>query len=177
MTFQLRSAVAEDFPAITSIYTDAVLNGTASYEMAPPDRFEMEQRWQTIVQSGYHYLVAISSDQSLLGYAYTSAFRTRAAYRWLVEDSVYLDPAARGQGIGTALLDALIKRSEASGFRQMVAVVGGASKASIALHARCGFSIAGTLSATGFKHGQWLDTVFMQRPLGAGNTTDPELII
>lgn len=177
MFFQIRSASVEDFAAITSIYEEAVLHGTASYELAPPNQDEMRGRWDSIVKAGYPYLVAVSPDGRLLGYAYASAFRTRPAYRWLAEDSVYLDRSARGLGVGTALLQALIERCEEAGYRQLVAVIGGASEASIALHTKCGFALAGRLEATGFKHGQWLDTVLMQRSLGPGRTSDPDLAV
>ena len=176
MNFQIRTARVEDFAAITRIYEEAVLHGTASYELVPPSEQEMITRWKSISEARYPYLVADGPDHRILGYAYASAFRTRPAYRWLAEDSVYLDPSARGQGVGTALLEALIDQCEKSGYRQMIAVVGGASEASIKLHARCGFELAGRLRATGFKHGIWLDTVLMQRPLGPGCTTDPDLV-
>ncbi|HWT28403.1 MAG TPA: GNAT family N-acetyltransferase, partial [Methylophilaceae bacterium] len=111
----------------------------------------------------------------LLGYAYASAFRTRPAYRWMVEDSIYLAPAARGKGVGKALLAELISRCTALGFRQMVAVIGGAHPASIALHRSSGFEETGLLKGTGYKHGRWLDTMLMQRVLGEGKDTDPDL--
>jgi L-amino acid N-acyltransferase YncA len=175
MTFSIRDATAADLPAITDIYRDCVLHGTASYEINPPDLAEMTGRRDGIVEKGYPYVVAEAGDGTLLGYAYASAFRTRPAYRWLVEDSVYLAPEARGRGVGKALLKELLTRSEALGFRQMVAVIGGASEASVALHRGLGFELTGTLRGTGFKHGKWLDTVLMQRALGEGNTTKPDL--
>ncbi|MGE6741496.1 N-acetyltransferase family protein [Allorhizobium pseudoryzae] len=176
MTFLLRDATASDLPAITAIYRDSVLNGTASYELDPPDEAEMHARFEAILDKGYPYIAAIDRDGTLLGYAYASAFRTRPAYRWLVEDSIYLAPEARGRGIGKALLKELVARCTGAGFRQMVAVIGGASEASCALHAALGFRMVGTLTGTGFKHERWLDTVFMQRELGDGNATPPGAI-
>ncbi|MBU1316134.1 MAG: GNAT family N-acetyltransferase [Alphaproteobacteria bacterium] len=174
MSFSLRDARLSDLAAITAIYADSVTNGTASYEMTPPDEAEMQERFLAITSRGYPYIAAEGHDGAFLGYAYASAFRTRPAYRWLVEDSIYLAPAARGQGIGRALLAELVDRCTTLGFRQMVAVIGGASPASIALHHAHGFELSGTLKGTGFKHGRWLDTVMMQRRLGDGNTSDPD---
>ncbi|MFB9949806.1 GNAT family N-acetyltransferase [Rhizobium puerariae] len=175
MTFSLRDAASADLPAITEIYRDSVLNGTASYEITPPDQAEMTSRFEGIRARGYPYIAAEGEDGTLLGYAYASAFRTRPAYRWLVEDSIYLAPEARGKGVGKALLKELLVRSEALGFRQMLAVIGGASPASVALHRGLGFELAGTLKGTGFKHDKWLDTVLMQIALGEGKTTNPDL--
>jgi L-amino acid N-acyltransferase YncA len=170
----IRDATPADLVEITRIYADSVLNGVASYELVAPDEAEMERRMSAIRDSGYPYLVAEDGDDGLLGYAYASAFRTRPAYRWLVEDSIYLAPEARGRGVGRALLEALIGRCETLGFRQMVAVIGGAHPASIAVHQKAGFVSTGMISGSGHKHGRWLDTVFMQRPLGEGKATDPD---
>jgi L-amino acid N-acyltransferase YncA len=170
----IRDATPADLVEITRIYADSVLNGVASYELVAPDEAEMERRMSAIRDSGYPYLVAEGGDDGLLGYAYASAFRTRPAYRWLVEDSIYLAPEARGRGVGRALLEALIGRCETLGFRQMVAVIGGAHPASIAVHQKAGFVSTGMISGSGHKHGRWLDTVFMQRPLGEGKATDPD---
>ncbi len=175
MTFSIRNATAADLAAITEIYRDSVLNGTASYEITPPDLAEMTSRHAGIVEKGYPYIVAEAEEGGILGYAYASAFRTRPAYRWLVEDSIYLAPEARGRGVGKALLKELLTRCETLGFRQMVAVIGGASSASVAVHKSLGFEMTGTLKGTGFKHGQWLDTVLMQIALGEGKDTDPDL--
>jgi phosphinothricin acetyltransferase len=171
----IRNLIPDDITSVTAIYTDAVLNGTASYELVPPGRDEMTARFTAITSKGYPFLAAVNGNGDLLGYAYVSAFRTRPAYRWLVEDSIYVAENARGLGIGKALLQALISRCEELGFRQMVGVVGGASEASIAVHRACGFTTAGRLNGTGFKHDLWLDTVFMQRPLGEAQTTKPDL--
>ncbi|WP_034852872.1 GNAT family N-acetyltransferase [Sinorhizobium sojae] len=173
MMFTLRDAAAADLPAITEIYRESVLNGVATYEVTPPTEAEMMLRLTTITGSGYPYLAALDERGVVLGYAYASAFRTRTAYRFLVEDSVYLAPVARGKGIGRALLEELVSRCTALGFRQMVAVIGGAHPSSIALHRAVGFEHQGLMKATGFKHGRWLDTAIMQRPLGEGMDTPP----
>ena len=170
----LRDATPADLTDITRIYSDSVLNGVASYELVAPDAAEMARRMAAITDNGYPYLIATDEDGTVLGYAYASAFRTRPAYRWLVEDSIYLAPQARGQGVGRALLEALIARCETLGFRQMVAVIGGAHPASIKLHQKAGFVSSGMINGSGHKHGNWLDTVFMQRPLGEGKQTDPD---
>ena len=171
----IRDATRDDVPAIAAIYADAVLNGTASFELDAPGEAEMAARMAAIVESGYPYIVAVDSAGMLFGYAYAGSYRARPAYRWTVEDSVYIAPDAMGRGIGRALLAEIIARCEASGFRQMVAVIGGADHAaSIRLHERLGFAHAGRLPATGFKHGRWLDSVLMQRALGQGSRTPPD---
>ncbi|MHB0951629.1 MAG: GNAT family N-acetyltransferase [Allorhizobium sp.] len=174
MSFALRNAVSTDVPSIAEIYADAVLTGTASYELVPPGESEMMSRFGAITAQGYPYIAAVGPGGEFLGYAYASAFRTRPAYRWLVEDSIYLSREARGVGIGKALLLELVRRSTALGFRQMAAVIGGASPASVGLHRACGFEMAGKLTGTGFKHGKWLDTVLMQLALGEGDSTEPD---
>lgn len=174
MSFTLRDATLSDIPAVTNIYRESVLNGVASYEMTPPAEAEMASRFSSIIANGYPYIAAVDPDGVLLGYAYGSAFRTRPAYRFLVEDSIYLAPEARGQGVGKALLAELIRRCTELGFRQMVAVIGGAHPASVAVHRAAGFEHGGLMKGTGFKHGRWLDTIIMQLPLGDGLTTDPQ---
>lgn len=174
MLLHLRDVTTHYLPAITAIYRDSVLNGTASYEITPPDLKEMTARFHAIREKGYPYIAAIDDAGVLIGYAYASAFRTRPAYRWLVEDSIYLSPGARGKGAGKALLQELLSRCTALGFRQMVAVIGGASPASVAVHKSLGFEMTGTLKGTGFKHGQWLDTVLMQIALGEARDTPPD---
>lgn len=171
----LRDATRDDVPAITAIYADAVLNGTASFELDAPGEAEMAARMAALVDKGYPYIAATDGAGALLGYAYAGSYRARPAYRWTVEDSVYIAPDAMGRGVGRYLLTEIIVRCEALGFRQMVAVIGGADHAaSIRLHERLGFAHAGRLPATGFKHGRWLDSVLMQRPLGAGSETAPD---
>ncbi|KSV93591.1 GCN5 family N-acetyltransferase [Sinorhizobium sp. GL28] len=173
MSLSLRDATLADLPAIAAIYRESVLNGVATYEIEPPSEAEMRNRFETIIGNGYPYVVACDGSGSIVGYAYASAFRTRTAYRFLVEDSIYLAPEARGKGAGKALLVELIRRCTELGFRQMVAVIGGAHPASIAVHSSLGFEHQGTMKATGFKHGRWLDTAIMQLALGEGQKSDP----
>ena len=169
----IRDCLPADLPAITAIYAESVENGVASYELAAPGLAEMTRRHATIVADRYPYVVA-EQDGAIIGYAYASAFRTRPAYRWLVEDSIYLSPAARGRGAGSALLAELLTRCTALGFRQMLAVIGGAHPASVAVHRKAGFEQTGIIRSTGYKHGRWLDTVIMQIALGEGDATDPD---
>jgi len=169
----IRPATPTDIPAICRIYADAVRNGTASFEIEAPDEVEMARRQKTLLDGGYPYLVA-ETEGGLAGYAYAGAYRPRPAYRFSVEDSIYLDPGHHGRGIGRRLLDALIAESERRGFRQMIAVIGDSAQApSIALHRAAGFEMIGTIRNVGFKHGRWLDSVLMQRALGAGASTSP----
>jgi L-amino acid N-acyltransferase YncA len=174
MSLAIRDAATQDIPAITAIYRESVVNGTASYEIEAPDEAEMAARFGNIVGSGYPYLAAVNERNELLGYAYAGAFRTRPAYRWLVEDSIYLAPEARGRGVGKALLASLLDQATLLGFRQMIAVIGGAHPASVALHAAAGFSQIGLLTGAGYKHGRWLDTMLMQKSLGDGNKSQPD---
>ncbi|MGQ3672341.1 GNAT family N-acetyltransferase [Xanthobacter sp. TB0136] len=170
---KLRGVEERDMPAITAIYDVAVTTGTASFETEPPGLAEMVQRQQALCAAGYPFLVA-ERQGHVLGYAYAGTFRPRMAYRHVVENSIYVDEAAQRCGVGRALLDALIAECTARGFRQMVAVIGGAdNEGSIALHRACGFHMAGTLPATGFKFGRWIDTLLMQRALGEGAQTPP----
>ncbi len=169
----IRPAAAPDTGAIARIYAHAVRFGTASFELEPPDEAEMARRQRAFVEAGYPYLVA-QADGAILGYAYAGPYRARPAYRWSVENSVYVDPEAQRRGIGRALIEELIAEAERRGFRQMIAVIGDSEQvASIALHRAAGFHLIGTLEAVGFKHGRWLDTVLMQRALGPGATKDP----
>jgi L-amino acid N-acyltransferase YncA len=170
----IRPATAADLAAITRIYAVAVREGTASFEIEPPDAAEMGRRLAALDAGGYPCLVA-TRDSVVLGYAYAGAFRPRAAYRHTVEDSIYVAAEAQRQGIGRALLTALIGAAAARGFRQMVAVIGDSRRqaASIALHAALGFRHVGTLDAVGYKHGRWLDSVYMQRALGTGADEPP----
>jgi phosphinothricin acetyltransferase len=173
MPISIRAAQAADIAAITRIYTHAVLHGTASFEIEPPDESEMARRQRTLIEGGHPYLVA-EADAAVLGYAYAGPYRARPAYRWSVEDSVYVAPEAQRRGIGRALLARLIAEAEQRGFRQMIAVIGDSLQVpSIELHRALGFRLVGTLAAVGFKHGRWLDTVLMQRPLGRGDTAPP----
>jgi L-amino acid N-acyltransferase YncA len=168
---------AADIAAMAGIYAEAVLTGTASYELEPPSEAEMQRRWRDLVAGGYPHLVA-KREGRVLGYAYAGPYRPRPAYRYAVEDSIYLAPDARGAGLGRALLSALIAACEQRGFRQMIAVIGGGTEhpASLGLHQALGFRPIGVIEGSGFKHGRWLDTVLMQRPLGPGKTTLPDQV-
>lgn len=171
----IRTAVAADLDRITEIYADAVMHGTASYELEPPSRAEMGTRFDSLTAGGFPYLVA-EKDGALLGYAYAGAFRPRPAYRFIVEDSVYVAPDAKGQGVGLKLMQALIEAAQAAGFRQIVAVIGDghADSASVRLHEKLGFRHSGRLEGSGYKHERWLDTVFMQLPLNGGAQVPPD---
>jgi len=171
----IRPTEENDIPAIAAIYADAVLNGTASYELDPPGEAEMLRRWRELLERNFPHLVAVSED-SVVGYAYARPYRPRPAYRYSVEDSIYIAPDAQGAGIGKALLGDLIQICEGAEFRQMIAVIGGGTEhpASVALHRRFGFRPIGVIEASGYKHGRWLDTLLMQRALGSGKTTPPD---
>lgn len=170
----VRPATETDLAAVAAIYAHHVLHGSASFETEPPGTEEMARRRAALLAAGYPYLVA-ERGGAVLGYAYASAYRPRAAYRDTVENSVYLRPEAIGGGIGSLLLAALIEACEARGYRQMIAVVGdSANAASVRLHERHGFRLVGTLRSVGHKHGRWLDTVLLQRMLGAGDAVPPE---
>jgi L-amino acid N-acyltransferase YncA len=171
--FSIRPADARDIAPITRIYAQAVRHGTASFEIEPPGEAEMAQRQDVLLTGGYPFLVA-ERGGDVVGFAYAGPYRARAAYRWTVEDSVYIAPEVQGQGIGRALLERLIREAEARGFRQMIAVIGDSEQTpSIALHEAVGFHRIGTLEAVGFKFGRWLDSELMQRPLGSSATTPP----
>lgn len=169
----VRPAIEADIPAITAIYQPAVLNGTASFELAPPDEAEMRRRFRTLVDAGFPYLVA-EADGAVLGYAYAGAYRPRPAYRFSVENSIYIAPDAHRRGVGRLLLAALIDICTQRGYRQMIAVIGdSAQSGSIGLHRSMGFRFSGTVHSVGYKHGRWLDSVIMQLPLGPGDAKPP----
>jgi len=178
----VRLAVAEDIASVGSIYWHHVLHGTATFEEEPPTLDEMAARWRSVCEIGLPFLVAerrpsratpaagdagaTGLGTAILGYAYASRYRPRSAYRYTLESSVYLDPGETGRGTGTLLMRSLLDRCSGGPWRQMVAVIGdSANHASIRLHERLGFRLVGTLRDVGFKHGRWLDTVVMQRPL------------
>jgi len=164
----IRAARDADMAQIAAIYAHHVRHGLASFEEVPPDAAELARRRAEIVGRSLPYLVAAGGD-AIVGYAYAGPYRPRSAYRFTVEDSVYVHPDRAGRGIGRRLLPAVIAACAATGARQMVAVIGdSANAASIALHAACGFRNVGVLCAAGFKHGRWVDTVLMQRALGDG---------
>jgi phosphinothricin acetyltransferase len=171
----VRPVQPEDLPAITEIYAHAVTNGTASYEYDPPTLAEMTQRRDALVSANYPYIVATDDAGAILGYAYAGAFRTRPAYRFIVEDSIYIAPAAQGRGVGRILLADLIQRCEASGYRQIIAVIGDGevNQASVKLHASLGFTPSGRITGSGYKHNHWCDTILMQLPLNGGASTHP----
>jgi L-amino acid N-acyltransferase YncA len=173
MNFVIRPAEPNDLPAITAIYGGSVINGTASFELTPPGIDEMARRFAALREAGYPYLAAVNGA-ALLGYAHGGPYRPRPGYANTVEDSVYIAPEAQGRGVGRALLTALIERCIAAGFRQMIAVIGDtANTPSIRLHQALGFAPIGTLTAVGWKHGRWIDSVLMQRTLGPGSTSAP----
>jgi L-amino acid N-acyltransferase YncA len=170
---EIRPAAATDLSAITEIYEHAVRHGTATFELIPPDLAEMTRRFGVLMDGGFPYLVA-TLEGRVVGYAYAGAYRPRPAYRFTVENSVYLDPAIHRRGFGLQLLQGLIAECEARGYRQMIAVIGdSANVGSIGVHTRTGFQMVGTHPNVGFKFGRWLDTVMMQRALGEGATTLP----
>ncbi len=170
---EIRFATETDLPFITAIYDEAVRHGTATFELVPPDLAEMTRRFRTLTEGGFPYFVAVL-DARVVGYAYAGAYRPRPAYRFTVENSVYLEPATHRRGIGLQLLQRLIDECEARGFRQMIAVIGDSANAgSIGVHTRAGFSMIGTHPNVGLKFGRWLDTVMMQRALGEAAVTVP----
>jgi phosphinothricin acetyltransferase len=169
----LRDATPADFPAIATIYAHHVLHGAASFEEAPPSQDELLRRHAAVRDQGLPWMVA-EIDGRVAGYCYATPYRPRAAYRYTVEDSIYIDEAFRGRGLGRTLLEALIARCEAGPWRQMIAVVADPKGGSLALHTSLGFELIGTLRAVGFKHGEWRDTTLMQRTLGEGAGTSPQ---
>lgn len=170
----IRDGTEADMSAVTAIYDRSVREETASFELVPPDLAEMTRRRAAIVENGYPYLVA-ELDGVIAGYAYASAFHPRPAYALTVENTVYVGEWAQRRGVGRALMTALIEACTARGYRQMIAIVGGSDNlASIELHTALGFIEVGILGSVGYKHGRWLDAVYLQRPLGASNSTLPE---
>jgi L-amino acid N-acyltransferase YncA len=172
---RIRPATEGDLDRITEIYADAVLHGTATYELEPPTRTEMGARFEALVEASFPYIVA-ENQGKLAGYAYAGPFRARPAYRFILEDSIYVAPEAKGNGVGRLLLQQLILEAESLGFRQMIAVIGDGSpdSPSVKLHERLGFRYSGTLEASGYKHGRWLDTVFMQLAMNGGSAKAPD---
>jgi L-amino acid N-acyltransferase YncA len=169
----IRPSIPADLPAITAIYGWNVLNGTGTFELDPPDEPEMARRRDDVLSKGLPWLV-VQRDGVVLGYAYANHFRPRKAYRFCLEDSVYLAPEAKGQGLGKLLLTELLGRCEAAGARQMLAVIGdSANLGSIGVHRTLGFEHVGVMKAAGWKFDQWRDVVIMQKALGLGQTSAP----
>ena len=169
----VRDATELDMPAVQAIYAHNVLHGRASFEETPPSLDEMLARRRTVLGMGAPYLVA-EVDGAIAGYSYATSYRPRPAYRFTLEDSVYVADSYHGRGIGAALLGTLVDRCGVGPWRQMLAIIGhSGNTASIAVHRRLAFELVGTLKSVGFKHGLWTDTVLMQRALGAGDTAPP----
>ena len=173
VTSLLREARETDAVEIAAIYSHHVIHGTASYDTVPPSVEASREKIRWVLESRWPFLV-VQEDGRIAGYAYATQFRDRAAYRWTAENSIYVRADCMGRGVGKTLLLRLLDRSEACGFRQMIAVIGGAEEASVRLHASCGFQEVGRLCAAGWKHGRWLDNVYMQKALGEGSDTPPE---
>jgi L-amino acid N-acyltransferase YncA len=170
---EIRSATLADLPAITAIYAEAVLHGTATFELVPPDLAEMKRRFEEITSAGFPYLVALQGSR-VIGYSYASLYRTRPAYRFTVENAIYLAPDSQRRGVGLRLLQRLIDECENRGFRQIIAVIGDSANAgSIGVHTKAGFQMIGLHPDVGFKFGRWLDIVMMQRAIGGGGRTIP----
>ena len=171
----IRDVRIEDAAQIAGIYARHVLHGTASYELEPPTAEDTAAKIERITARGWPFLVACEEDE-VVGYTYSEQFRDRPAYRFTCENSIYVRADRLGRGIGKLLLTELCARSEALGFRQIIAVVGGAEPASVAVHESCGFQVVGRLSSVGWKKERWLDTVYMQRSLGRGSSDAPSNI-
>lgn len=172
MTVAIRPAVQGDAEAIAAIYAHHVLHGTATYELVPPRAADFRAKVESLAERGWPFLVACDAE-AVVGYAYATQFRDRPAYAYACENSIYVAHDRRRGGIGRQLLAALLVQAEAYGFRQMVAVIGGAEPASIALHRTCGFAEVGRMPGMGWKAGRWLDSVYMQIALGGGTATPP----
>ncbi len=176
-TFRIRDAGLADIPAILAIYRPEVEHGVATFEDVAPSDAEMSARMTRILDAGLPYFVA-ERDGQVLGYAYAGAFHTRSAYRYTLEDTIYIRPDAHRQGIGRAMLGQLIGRAEALGCRQMLAVISAPEASpSVALHTALGFRIMGIAQAIGFKFGRWLDVAYMQRRIGAGDSQAPDRLV
>jgi phosphinothricin acetyltransferase len=170
---EIRAAADADVPDIQAIYAHHVLNGTGTFEEEPPSVEEMMGRYRKVVDNGHVWLVATDAT-GVLGYGYYAPFRERSAYRFTVEDSIYVREDVRGQGVGKMLVTKLIELATAAGLRQMIAVIGDSENVgSIGVHASLGFHMIGTMKSSGLKFGRWLDVVTMQRPLGKGDSTLP----
>lgn len=171
---RIRDATDADMPAIQAIYAHHVTHGFGSFEEVPPDLAEMARRRQDVLARGLPYLVAVDREGRLLGFSYAAPYRLRTAYRYTLEDSIYVAPEAVGCGVGARLLKTLIARTTKLGYRQMIAVIGDSgNRASMRVHASQGFRKAAVMEGIGFKLGRWIDSVLMQRPLGPGKGRKP----
>jgi phosphinothricin acetyltransferase len=170
LVISICDARPDDAEAISAIYAHHVLHGTASFEEEPPSVAAWREKIAMLASRRWPFLVAQDGDE-VVGYAYVTQFRDRAAYAFTCENSIYVDPQRLGEGIGRLLLERLIEASREAGFRQMIGVIGGGEPASVALHRGCGFADAGRMKSVGFKFGKWLDTVYMQRELGSEDGT------
>lgn len=168
----MRTARASDAEAIARIYAHHVQHGTASFDAIPRTPVQTEEKILEILSKGWPFIVAERAE-TIMGYAYVTAFRDRLAYSFTCEDSIYVDPACVGQGVGVQLMRALMEQASNCGFRQMIAVIGGGEPASVALHHKMGFAHAGRMRNVGRKFGRWLDTVYMQAELGEGDRSAP----
>ena len=169
----IRPSRDEDIPAIAAIYAHHVLNGTGTFETEPPNAADMATRRADVLSKGLPYLVA-EQDGEILGFAYGNWFKPRPAYRYSVEDSVYLAPDLHRQGLGRALLAELLTRCETAGIRKVMAIIGDSANAgSVGVHRALGFSQVGIVEACGWKFGAWRDIVIMQKTLGPGSSEPP----
>jgi phosphinothricin acetyltransferase len=171
---RIEPATTADAAAIAALYAHHVRNGTATFEIVPPDASEIAERMERLHTAGMPWLVARDPDGELIGYAYAGPFHSRAAYRHTCENTIYIRHDRLGQGVGTTLLKALLAACERRGLRQVVALIAGSEPASVALHAKAGFVEVARLRSVGRKHGQWLDVVYMQLALGEGDATPPD---
>lgn len=170
----IRTSQTEDLPQITAIYSHHVLHGTGTFELEPPSEHDMTLRRADVLSKGLPYIVAIK-DGEVLGFAYCNWFKPRPAYRYAAEDSIYIAPEAQGLGLGRALLAELLIRAEKAGVRKLIAVIGDSRNlGSIGVHGSIGFSHVGVLQSCGWKFGQWLDVVMMDKSLGLGDSTAPD---
>ena len=171
----IRPSTDQDIPAITAIYAHHVLNGTGTFETTAPTEQDMAARRADVLAKDLPYLVA-EEDGRILGFAYCNWFKPRPAYRYSAEDSIYMADGARGRGAGKQLLTALAQEAEAAGVRKLIAVIGdSANLVSVRVHESIGFTPVGVLKSCGWKFGKWLDVVLMEKPLGVGDSTSPEL--
>lgn len=176
MAITIRPFEPSDTEALAAIYGEHVRSGFGSYELEPPSKSELATRFARLTEGGFPFRVACDSDGAVVGYAYAGPYHTRPGWRFTLEDAIYIAADRMGEGIGNALLLDLIREAETGPWRQMIAVIGDSANntASVALHARHGFEMVGTLKDTGWKGDRWRETAIMQRSLSAGGDTAPE---